>query len=231
MLFLHGLTGQRMEAHFMFVRAARLLAASGLASLRFDFGGSGESDGEFEDMSPLTELADAHAALSWLTRQKLVDAERIGVVGMSMGGCVAGMLAGDERVRALALWAAVADLSPILQAAAPVAARVQLRRKGYIEYGAFKLGGRFIEDASKTDPLLGVADSEADVLIMHGTADQVVPFEHANMFEGAARSRRHTGAKCALKLISGATHTFDTVAHQEEVVSRTVAWMQAALSA
>ncbi len=226
-LFLHGFTGQRMEAHFMFVKAARSLAAQGMASLRFDFAGSGESQGAFEDVSPLTELADAKVALEWLAKRPGVDSRRLGVVGMSLGGCVAGMLSADERIRSLVLWAAVADLGPLLQATAPVAARVQLRRKGYVEYGAFRLGKKFVEDAQRTDPLLGIADSRADVLVVHGTADATVPFEHAHMYEGAARSRRHVGARSSLRLISGATHTFDTVAHQEEIVSRTVEWFQA----
>ena len=33
----HGFTGHRIEAHFLFVKAARALCAAGLAVLRFDF--------------------------------------------------------------------------------------------------------------------------------------------------------------------------------------------------
>jgi len=229
-LFLHGFTGQRMEANFIFVRTARELAAAGIASLRFDFAGSGESEGRFEDATPLTELADARAALDVLASRRGVDARRLGVVGLSMGGCVAGMLLEDKRLLSAALWAAVADLGPILQTAAPVGAKVLMRRKGYIERGAFKLGSRFIEDAEQVDPLIGVACSCADILVIHGTADQTVPFEQAHMFEGAARSRVLPGARTELALISGASHTFDSVVHQDEVVSRTVAWFGRALA-
>ncbi|MBD3293779.1 MAG: alpha/beta hydrolase, partial [Armatimonadia bacterium] len=47
----HGFTGQRMEAHFLFVKAGRAMCEAGLNVLRFDFRGSGESDGRFRDMT------------------------------------------------------------------------------------------------------------------------------------------------------------------------------------
>ena len=37
----HGFTGNRMESHGMFVKCSRALARAGVASLRFDFYGSG----------------------------------------------------------------------------------------------------------------------------------------------------------------------------------------------
>ena len=61
----HGFTGTKVEPHFIFVKLSRRLEKTGIASLRFDFGGSGESDGDFEDMTILTELDDAKAILDY----------------------------------------------------------------------------------------------------------------------------------------------------------------------
>ena len=52
---------------------SRLLARQGIASARFDFLGSGESDGEFQDMTLSGEIADAGAILDWLGRVRGVD--------------------------------------------------------------------------------------------------------------------------------------------------------------
>ena len=49
---LHGFTGNRIEGHRNFVLLARKLAARGVACLRFDFRGSGESQGDFSEMTP-----------------------------------------------------------------------------------------------------------------------------------------------------------------------------------
>ena len=47
----HGFTGDRMESHWLFVKCSRALARAGIASLRFDFYGSGESEGEFSEVT------------------------------------------------------------------------------------------------------------------------------------------------------------------------------------
>ena len=47
----------------MFVKCSRALAQVGVASLRFDFYGSGESDGEFRQMTLRGEIADGRALL------------------------------------------------------------------------------------------------------------------------------------------------------------------------
>jgi hypothetical protein len=54
----HGFTGSRTEARFLFVSFSRLLARHGIASARFDFLDSGESDGEFQDMTLSGEIED-----------------------------------------------------------------------------------------------------------------------------------------------------------------------------
>jgi pimeloyl-ACP methyl ester carboxylesterase len=56
----HSFTGNRLESHFLFVTIAPALDAAGLACLRFNFAGSGESDGDFVDMTTAGEVAAAH---------------------------------------------------------------------------------------------------------------------------------------------------------------------------
>lgn len=54
--------GQKLEPHRLFVRMAEALAQAGYVSLRFDFRGSGNSDGDLADMTLAGELDDALAA-------------------------------------------------------------------------------------------------------------------------------------------------------------------------
>src|SRR5690242_9112874 len=76
-VFFHGFTGNRMESHWMFVRCSRALAEAGVASLRFDFYGSGESDGEFRQMTLTGEIADGRAAVAFLRKQNGIDPQRV----------------------------------------------------------------------------------------------------------------------------------------------------------
>ena len=65
-LMLHGFTGTSIEPHRLFVLMARAFASAGIAALRFDFRGSGQSEGFFSDMTLTRELEDALAAIKLL---------------------------------------------------------------------------------------------------------------------------------------------------------------------
>ena len=138
----HGFTGTKVEPHFIFVKLSRRLEKAGIASLRFDFGGSGESDGDFEDMTILTELEDAKAILDYAKSLPFADAERIGVVGLSMGGTVASLLAGErkEDVAALCLWAPAGDMGERLTQDRRPEEIQAFRSKGWWDVGGLTLG-------------------------------------------------------------------------------------------
>ena len=84
--FFHGFTGTKVEPHRIFVKTARELAAIGFYVLRFDFRGSGDSEGDFSEMTIGGEVSDAIKSIDVLTAMQGVDPERIGILGLSMGG-------------------------------------------------------------------------------------------------------------------------------------------------
>jgi uncharacterized protein len=114
-LLFHGFTGNRDElavantTEGVFARTARLLADAGYASLRIDFRGSGESDGEFADTTFEGQISDGLKAVEVMTSDPRVDGENLAIIGWSQGGLVATAVAGRSGVPdAVALWAAVA---------------------------------------------------------------------------------------------------------------------------
>jgi hypothetical protein len=222
-LLCHGFTGSRIEAHFLFVKASRALERAGIASLRFDFRGSGESEGAFREMTQSGEVSDAHAALSVLARQRQVDASRLGILGLSMGGLVAASLAGrDERIQSVALWSAVANMRH--DADSGWGDRVaEARRKGFADIGGHALGKGFFEDLGLNDPLKGIAASAAGVLIVHGESDAVVPVSHADQYQQAARRRGRIVRKV---IIPGADHVFSRLDWEKAVIEKTVRWFR-----
>lgn len=104
----HGFAGQKMGKYRIYVLIAQRLAAMGIASLRIDFRGSGESEGDFADMTIESEVSDVLKSLKYLRNNACIDSSRIGVLGNSFGGAIAVLAAGlDGHVQSLVLLAAL----------------------------------------------------------------------------------------------------------------------------
>jgi len=111
-LLLHGFGSSKDEVGGMYAREARALADKGIASLRIDFPGFGKSQGDTGQMTIDQQLEAAKAALDVLRKTDGVDPGRTGVLGFSLGGAVATLLAGNspQAVKSLATWSSVGDL-------------------------------------------------------------------------------------------------------------------------
>jgi dipeptidyl aminopeptidase/acylaminoacyl peptidase len=222
-IFFHGFTANRMESHWIFVKTARALANAGIASLRFDFYGSGESEGDFREVTLEGEISDGRVAVEFLRRQKGIDAHRIGAVGLSLGGSVAASLADRARVRALVLWAALAypkhlrNLSRIFARRAPGGS-------GALEYSAQEISSQFLDNVEKIVPTRSIRRFKGPILIVQPERDDTVPLSHAEDFYQAAGSRIKRKV-----IIPGADHTFSSVAWERDVIGLTVEWFRAHL--
>jgi dipeptidyl aminopeptidase/acylaminoacyl peptidase len=219
-IFFHGFTGDRMESHWLFVKCSRALAKAGIASMRFDFYGSGESEGEFRDVTLQGEISDARAAVDYFRAQKVIDSKRVGLIGLSLGGAIAATIAPLARVRALALWAALAHPNHLRTlaetASTPIAGSDENR-----EFGSQEISPRFLDRVHKIDPLKSIARFKRPTLIIHPEMDAYLPLSHPEDFYRAAGS--------AIKekvIVAGADHTFTSLAWERDVIERTVAWFQ-----
>lgn len=85
------------------------LAASGVASLRYDKRGVGNSDGNYLCAGLHDNITDARAALDALRERPEVDPARVFVVGHSEGAIIASELAGDARLAGVVLLAGTAQ--------------------------------------------------------------------------------------------------------------------------
>jgi len=222
-VFFHGFTGDRMESHWMFIKCARALARAGVASLRFDFYGSGESDGEFRAATLASEIADAQDAVAFFRRQKGIDRARVGLCGLSLGGCITACIAQRVEAKAVVTWSAVAHPAILQEIMRSVLQPVSGSRH-LVEYDAREISLRFISSAPRYKPVNLLSAFRGPTLIIHPGEDAHVPLSHAEDLYQAA------GAKIKQKvIIPRADHTFTSLAWEREVITRTVAWFRAHL--
>jgi dipeptidyl aminopeptidase/acylaminoacyl peptidase len=214
----HGFTGNRMEAHWIFVKCSRALAQVGIASLRFDFYGSGESDGHFRQVTLRGEIADGRAAVEFLRRQKGIDPERVGLLGLSLGGAVAAALAASVEARVGVLWSALAHTAR-LRELIEAAAKPIPNQPGAVEFETHEISPRFLDDVLKVEPLRHLKRFQGPTLIIHPEKDEYLTVAHARAFFRASGA-----AAKELVIVSGADHVFKSVLWEREVIARTVQW-------
>jgi dipeptidyl aminopeptidase/acylaminoacyl peptidase len=223
-LLLHGFTGTRVEPHRMFVKISRALAEHGIASLRFDFRGSGDSAGDFEDMTIRSEITDTLEAIRFLARHKRINSRRLALIGMSMGGAVAAHVIAREknRVKSLVLLAPVAEGEGILDQLSTPDAVSSLAETGITDHDGDQVGVAFIRQFAEMKPLREVVKCQCPVLLIHGSNDQTVPVSQTEQYERALQAHKRVVKKV---VIAGADHTFNKHIWESRVITETVDWL------
>jgi alpha-beta hydrolase superfamily lysophospholipase len=197
---------------------AELLIARGLGVVRFDFAGRGRSDGDLWSLTYSRQVEDLQAIVDTLVREGVGP---LGVYGSSMGGAVALLCASrEESICAIATLAAVGR-TDLLVERHPDAATAW-KKRGYISVPEGRIGPRLFEDARLHDVLAATRFIRAPVLVVHGTADEVVPFTDGDDIAAAARNAQ-------LHYVDGADHRFSAPEHRSEALCRIADFLAAAL--
>lgn len=214
----HGCGGNKMESHFIFVKLSRALEKEGIASVRFDFYGSGESDGNFSDMTPETELKDAKAILDYFRGLSFIDSDRVGICGLSMGGYIGGMIAGDnkELVKAMCLWAPAGVMEELFKDRIEQGIKVG---ENIFDMSGHMLNYAAYESARKIDPFMRAAAFDKETCIIHGTNDETIPFKVGLKYKDML-------SKVEFHPIEGADHTFNGCAWEKQVIEITVGFFK-----
>lgn len=164
------------------------LLRHGVATVRFDFNGHGESEGKFEEMTVPNEIEDAKAVYSYVCSQPWADSTRVALLGHSQGGVVASMTAGElgeKRVAAVALLAPAAVLredairgNTFGTAYDPLDPPAVIPLMG----GHLKLGGNYVRTAFRLPIYETAAGYHGPACIVHGTGDRIVPYTYGERF-------------------------------------------------
>lgn len=206
-ILLHGFCDERNELNFVHRELAERLEDAGIGSLRFDFNGSGESEGRFEDMTISSEVEDAIQALDLVLASDYADPKRIALHGLSLGGCVASITAGrrKEDVAALSLWCPAPDVAYNLHHKTLCGIDVSdVEEKGYMDVEGLRAGLDFYYDALQLDPFKEAAAFDKEVNLVHGDADVTASCECSKKY------KEIFGDRARLLIVPGADHRFTT---------------------
>jgi alpha/beta superfamily hydrolase len=218
-VFCHGFTGHRIGPGYLFVHLARELETVGVSSLRFDFRGSGESDGHFKDMTIDRMCSDLLSAVC-MVREKY-EPSRLVLLGHSLGGMIASLCCGKAHADGLALLAPVADPKRLIQRRHDII-NAGPNRTGCYENGPHEMSLSFIDGLRNVDPAAAMADHfRGKLFIIQGDADASIAVEEsAHYVEKAGKS----GISTAYYILKTADHNFGTVSHFRDISRYLLDW-------
>lgn len=220
----HGFTGNKTGMHRILVKAARYFCRNGYISLRFDFSGCGDSDGEHEEITIDGQVAEVLAAAGFVKDLPMVRQDRVILLGLSMGGAVAALAAPEIKdLSALVLWAPVANLYEDIKGIVGEDIFEHTRTTGTGEFMGFALGKRFLESLRSNLPLTAAGRFNGPLLLVHGTADKDVSPGNTRLFKEA---RQGLPCDTAIRLVTGADHTFSARQWEKEVFHETTGWLK-----
>lgn len=222
----HGFTGNKGEEHDIFVHAAKKFCENGFAVLRFDFRGSGESEGEFVNMTIAGEVNDLRKAIDFILEQD-IDKSKIGVLGLSLGASVS-ILGWNKMIKTLILWSPVNVTEELFIKSLGEKTCREIEEKGFFDLRfnengwktetSFKIGKEFLKDVRKTNIINGVKSVKCPILLIQGTEDEVIGTEGSKQIYSGANQPKE------IKMIEGANHTFDNLEHEKEVIQLSLDW-------
>lgn len=199
----HGLLSSKESTKY--IALGEQLSRTGVAFLRFDFRGIGESDGRWEDDTVSRRIADLKSAIEFVRSDRKFR-HRIGLLGSSLGGYVTLIAASSDReITSSVIWATPFHLEG-------------LELKQDVE-GMPPLGRAFFEDLPKhrLSPLL---PKVSKCMVIHGEADELVPVDQAwEIFQGL-------GSPKEIHVIESADHRLTELTHRQRAMDLSAEWFR-----
>jgi len=167
-------------------RIARGLTERGIAVLRFDFTGLGESEGAFDATSFASNVRDLLSACAWVDEHHApVDL----LIGHSLGGAAVVSAAGQmDSVKGVATIGAPSDPTHVRHLFESHIEEIEREGSAEVSIGGrpFRIGKAFIDDLDAHDPREILRGLKRPLMIFHSPIDQIVGVENAaQMFEWA----------------------------------------------
>ena len=213
-LLLHGCPGLEKNLDL-----AASLRDGGWNALVFHYRGCWGSEGRYDLR---TIPGDVTAAVDHLQSGEYptVDPGRLAVVGHSLGGWAAILAAaGDQRLRAAAVYGAAVDLGGLDL----TPEQVDREMTRFLAVTPDEFARQRADVGGRPGPLEAVASiAPRPLRIVHGRDDAWVPVEHAR------RLRSRAGEPCRYVEVDGANHSFAW--HRAELRDLVTGWLDEAIS-
>ena len=200
-IFAHCFTCSKDSKAATYVSQA--LAARGIATLRFDFTGLGQSGGEFADSSFSANVGDLLAAAEHL-RQNYAAPQIL--IGHSLGGAAVLAAAGHvAEARAVATIGAPCDPAHVAHLFAAGHEEIAARGEAVVNIGGrpFRIKRAFVDDLKRQGAKEAIGKLRKALLVLHAPGDTIVSIDNAaDIFTSARHPKSFVSLDDADHLLS-----------------------------
>lgn len=179
----HGFTSEKVGSNQLMLHMANAIEAAGLIAVRFDFAGSGESEGDFAtDTTIKTWQNDLHNVIHWVKNLPEFEGLPVYLLGHSLGGLI--VLSHNDDDNAIAGRVALAPVTQPIENFQNIILGSELWQRSlagqtianFLGKG-FSLSPNFVNDLleNRYDPLRQSESHRLPLFIVHGQQDIVVP--------------------------------------------------------
>lgn len=229
-VILHGFAGTKIGKYRIYVKVAQKLAENGILAVRFDFRGSGDSEGDISEMTLEGEVSDAVAALKLISKDPQVDPSRIGILGRSLGGIVSVMACNHfKHIKSLALWAPAFHAKQWMEQlnAAKNPKLSPDEREELMQFDGNKVNENFLKQffTLNLDHEMKHLDS-MPLLHIHGEKDHFVDISHADDYY---RVRLKAKGETVMLRLPNTDHEFSHAKDQAHAIDETVSFFKRTL--
>lgn len=198
MILYHGFTGNKCDHHFMFHTLSKACNDVDVDVVRFDFIGSGDSDGTFSEMRIQEEIAQAECIFNHYAN----NYDEIILFGFSLGGVIASKVAAKhaDSVSKLVLLSPAINFKMILKEMLKNASKVE---NGY-DLNGLMIADDLIKEVDAYDFVESISDFKNPVKIIHGDRDQFIPVYETIRYENYYQ-------KLERVVIEGADHCYTSI--------------------
>ena len=187
---------------------SRALTRAGIAVLRFDFTGLGESQGDFADTTFSSNVTDLIAAAGFLA--ETYEAPQL-LVGHSLGGAAVLLAAARiPSVVAVATIAAPAEPGHLKRHLITAPEQIEARGEASISLAGstFRLQKAFLDDLEATRMQAVIRKLDRALLILHAPLDDIVGIDNAaRIFQAARHPKSFISLDNADHLLSAAAES------------------------
>lgn len=199
----HGLLSSKDSEKY--IALGNRLTQEGIAMLRFDVRGIGESEGRIEDDTVSRRVIDLGSAIDSIRPRRDLG-NRIGLLGSSLGGYVSLIKAStDNEIRAVVIWATPFHLDDL--------------KSNEGAEGHPLPEEAFFKDLPK-HRLLPLLSKVSNCIVIHGEKDELVPVDQAwEIFHSL-------GSPKEIHIIEGADHRLTEPAHRGRAMELSAEWFK-----